>query len=154
MSQLMTIFQTSRPSWYKMFGFLLSSLEKNYLTNNYNNKNKNKGNILTILRTFYKIRTLAWTIHNIMSAAQKSDFVKMCSCQYWIISNKHKAKRILTNTLHGFIYGAQVWRAADITSSTVWIQALLTFCAKIAIKTCFTIFNFTFWKTQEKQRQS
>lgn len=63
-----------------------------------------------------------------------------------------KQTEILTNTLHGFIYGALVWRTADITSSTVWIEALLTFCAKIAIKTCFTIVNFTLWKTQETQK--
>ena len=65
-----------------------------------------------------------------------------------------KVERSLTDTLHGLIGSALVWRAADITSPTVWIQALLTFCAKIAIETRFTIVYFTFWKTQERQKES
>lgn len=61
-------------------------------------------------------------------------------------------KPSLTDTLHGLVGGALTWRAADVASPTVWIQALLTFCAKIAIETRFTIVYFTFWKTQERQK--
>lgn len=44
-------------------------------------------------------------------------------------------------------------RAADVTPATVWIQALLTFCAKIAIEARFTIFYFTFWKTDRRKQR-
>lgn len=60
---------------------------------------------------------------------------------------------LLTNTLHGLIAGAQARGAAYITSSAVRIQALLTFCAKIAIETCFTVVYFTFWKTRGRHKQ-
>lgn len=69
------------------------------------------------------------------------------------LTKELKGLRWLTYTLHGVIGCALIWRAADVTFATVWIQALLTFCAKIVIETCFTIFYFTFWKTKRKQKE-
>lgn len=70
----------------------------------------------------------------------------------WLKFWKAKGQGSLTDTLHGLVGGALAWRAADITSPTVWIQALLTFCAKIAIETRFTIVYFTFWKTKREDQ--
>lgn len=60
------------------------------------------------------------------------------------MNKKVPCLRPLTNTLHGVVGGVLIWRASDVTSPTVRIQAVLTFRAKIAIETGFTIFYFTF----------
>lgn len=70
-----------------------------------------------------------------------------------IIPRQLKGLRSRTDTLHGVIGGALIWWASDVTSPSVWIQALLTFRAKIAIETGFTIFYFTFWKRQGRQER-
>lgn len=57
----------------------------------------------------------------------------------------------LTYTLHGAIDG-ESFRTAGETPPSVWVQALLTFCAKVSAKTRLTVFYFTFWNEETQKK--